>query len=867
MKKITGSVIVIITLIFVSGCNTAPSSERLLSAHQEYKNKNYPAVIIQLKNLIRDEPQNKEARLLMAKSQYQLGNFLNAEKEFIRSIELGTELEELSHYYINTLYAIEDHIGITNFWEENNSKLTKLSRAEIAPIISLAFLHQTKRKNSFEVATLGKNLAIEIQSPELIMINTAVANSYNQPADIDKTIKELSESCESYPTRWIICNLLGNALFSEKRFNDAAQVLEGILQQKPNHTLLVLKLADSYIKSGNNEKADLYVNELLKKYPDQPFVNLLAASIELRKENFETSLNHINSSMNSGLVTPQAKLIAGIVHYYLGNDEQALYHIQGLRNAFPNNPLITKLYVSLQLRLGDINSIKNAYSESSPSEENSEIFALASLEFLKSGDSKKSTELLQEIDISLIKNQKILNSVSLIKLATGDNSGINDLENSLTALEAELADRNDISKVKILLISSLLANNEKEKALNYVNDWIIKSPNTVVNKLLLIQIERKNKNMNDMKIEKIFNEILEIAPNNEEANLFYGQKNYLNNEFTKATKYYAEVITTNKFNLLAIQGYYYSQKKLNNASQALTYLEGKFKNIDGDFLERLTLAQFYLLTNQPIKTIDLLEGITAENNTLKAQTILAEAYFENNDFEQAISIYEEQLKKNNINMQLISKLAIAYEKSGNLHKATSSFETLKLSYPNNTQIGLVLANFQLFDNKQAESIIYIESLTEQQQNHPAVIGLKGKAYYFSNMYEQALPLLEKSYIETTNSKLIPFIFDTKIKQNKVNEALTEMEIHLKNHPNEVENRIYYANELNKHDKNKAMSQYAQIILNDESNLLALNNLAWLLYEAGNISEAKKYIDKALKIAPNNPDVIDTNNKINQSLNR
>ncbi|MFT5813903.1 MAG: putative PEP-CTERM system TPR-repeat lipoprotein [Ulvibacter sp.] len=867
MKKITGSVIVIITLIFVSGCNTAPSSERLLSAHQEYKNKNYPAVIIQLKNLIRDEPQNKEARLLMAKSQYQLGNFLNAEKEFIRSIELGTELEELSHYYINTLYAIEDHIGITNFWEENNSKLTKLSRAEIAPIISLAFLHQTKRKNSFEVATLGKNLAIEIQSPELIMINTAVANSYNQPADIDKTIKELSESCESYPTRWIICNLLGNALFSEKRFNDAAQVLEGILQQKPNHTLLVLKLADSYIKSGNNEKADLYVNELLKKYPDQPFVNLLAASIELRKENFETSLNHINSSMNSGLVTPQAKLIAGIVHYYLGNDEQALYHIQGLRNAFPNNPLITKLYVSLQLRLGDINSIKNAYSESSPSEENSEIFALASLEFLKSGDSKKSTELLQEIDISLIKNQKILNSVSLIKLATGDNSGINDLENSLTALEAELADRNDISKVKILLISSLLANNEKEKALNYVNDWIIKSPNTVVNKLLLIQIERKNKNMNDMKIEKIFNEILEIAPNNEEANLFYGQKNYLNNEFTKATKYYAEVITTNKFNLLAIQGYYYSQKKLNNASQALTYLEGKFKNIDGDFLERLTLAQFYLLTNQPIKTIDLLEGITAENNTLKAQTILAEAYFENNDFEQAISIYEEQLKKNNINMQLISKLAIAYEKSGNLHKATSSFETLKLSYPNNTQIGLVLANFQLFDNKQAESIIYIESLTEQQQNHPAVIGLKGKAYYFSNMYAQALPLLEKSYIETTNSKLIPFIFDTKIKQNKVNEALTEMEIHLKNHPNEVENRIYYANELNKHDKNKAMSQYAQIILNDESNLLALNNLAWLLYEAGNISEAKKYIDKALKIAPNNPDVIDTNNKINQSLNR
>jgi putative PEP-CTERM system TPR-repeat lipoprotein len=844
MKKITGSVIIIITLIFVSGCNKTPSSERLLSAHQEYKNKNYPAVIIQLKNLIRDEPQNKEARLLMAKSQYQLGNFLNAEKEFIRSIELGTELEELSHYYINTLYAIEDHIGITNFWEENNTKLTKLSRAEIAPIISLAFLHQTRRKNSFEVATLGKNLAIEIQSPELIMINTAVANSYNQPADIDKTIKELSESCESYPTRWIICNLLGNALFSEKRFNDAAQVLEGILQQKPNHTLLVLKLADSYIKGGNNEKADIYVNALLKKHPDQPFVNLLAASIELRKENFETSLNHINSSMNSGLLTPQAKLIAGIVHYHLGNDEQALYHIQGLRNAFPNNPLITKLYVSLQLRLGDINSIKNAYSESGPSEENSEIFALASLEFLKSGDSIKSTELLQKIDTSLIKNQKILNSVSLIKLATGDNSGIIDLENSLKALDTELGDEKEISKVKMLLISSLLANNEKEKALKYVN-----------------------KNTNDMKIERIFNEILEIAPNNEAANLFYGQKNYLNNEFSKATEYFSKAITTNKFNLLAIQGYFYSQKKLNNASQALIYLESNFKNIESNFLERITLAQLYLFTNQPIKTIDLLKNITGKNNTIKTKMTLADAYINNNDFAQAISIFEEQLNKQNINMQLISKLALAYEKSGNLNEATTTFEKLKRSYPSNTQIGLILANFQLFNNKQAESIFYIESLTEQQQNHPAVIGLKGKAYYFSNKYAQALPLLKDSYIKTANSKLMPFIFDSKIKLNKVNEALSEMEKHLKDHPNEMENRVYYANELNKHDKNKAMNQYEQIILNDETNLLALNNLAWLLYEAGNVLEAKKYIDKAINIAPNNPDVIDTNNKINQAINK
>jgi len=867
MKKITDSIIIFIILLCVSACNKTPSSERFVNAQQAYNNKNYSAVIIQLKNLIRDEPQNKKARVLMAKSQYQLGNFLNAEKEFIRSIELGAELTEVTLFYMNTLYALEDHLAVINFWEENKNKLTKLNKAEIAPVISLAYLNQTKTQDSFEVAVLGEKLAIELQSAELIMINTAVSNSYKQPSNIVNTINELTESCESYPDRWIICNFLANALFSEKKFNEAAQVIEAVLQQKPNHTLLVLKLADSYVRAENSEKAELYVNALLKKYPKQPFVNLLAATIELRKENFDSSLNHINSSMNSGLVTPQAKLIASIAHYHLGNDEQALYHLQGLRNAFPNNPLITKLYVSVQLRLGDSDSITNAYSESIASEENSEIFALASLEFLKSGDSKKSTELMQKIDTSLIKNQKILNSVSLVKLATGDNSGIIDLENSLKALEADDSDKNEISKVKMLLISSLLANNEKEKALNYVNNWITKSPDTVENRLLLIEIERKKKDKDSLKIESIFNEILEISPNNEAANLFYGQKYYVSRKFSKATKYFAKVITNNKFNLLAIQGYFHSQKKLNNEVQAISYLESNFKNVQGNAQERTTLAQLYLLTNQPNKTVGLLKNITAENNTIKTQMILAEAYSESNDYRQAILIYEEQAKNQNISRQLISKLAIAYEKSGKLNEASSAFEKLKRSHPKNTQIGLILANFHLFDNKQAESIFYIESLSEQEQNHPAVIGLKGKAYYFSNKYTQALPLLEASYTKTANSKLMPFIFDSKIKLNKVKEALTEMEKHLQDNPDEMKNRVYYANELNKHDKNKAMSQYAQIIQNDESNLLALNNLAWLLYEAGNLSEAKKYIDRAINIAPNNPDVIDTNNKINQAINK
>ncbi|MBA6372149.1 PEP-CTERM system TPR-repeat protein PrsT [Colwellia sp. BRX8-4] len=867
MKNIIRCVFIATLVLFITSCNKISSSERLNNAQQEYKNHNYPAVIILLKNFIRDKPNNKEARILMAKSHYQLGNFLDAEKEYLRAIDLGVNIEEISYFYVTTLYAIEDHIGVTNFWEQNISILTNRQKADIAPVVSLAYLHQTSSQKSFEVATKGKDIASDLNNPELIMLNTAIANSYIKPANIDNTIKELKVACESYPTRWVICELLANALFSEDKFSQSAEVLKNIIANKPNHTMLVIKLADSYVRAENTDKAWEHINALLKIHPKQPYINLLAATIELKKENFIKALNHINTSINSGLVNPQTKLIASLAHYHLGNDEQALFHLQSLKTANPNNALVTRLYVAIQLRMGDADSISTAYSQAAASEENSEIFALASLALLKAGDSKKSARLIKVIDTSLITNQKILNSISLAKLASGDTSGIKDIEKSLNNLVKNNAAKNEISNVKFLLISSLLASGENKKAIEYVNNWSARFPNEVENKLLLVEIEKKSNNKNNVKIESLYKEVITLEPGHEAANVFFGQKSMSDGEFENSSKFFHQVINNNRFNFIAIRGYIFSQDKLNNRPQTLIYLEGLYPSYEVDLQERIALAQLYLFTEQPKKATVLLKKITEPNKTFKTNMLLAEAYIQTGNFVDSIDIYKKSLTNRSPDRQLIAKLAIAYEMSNNLNEAVKVFEKLKSDYPSNTQIGLVLANFQLFVNKQADTILYIESLTDEQQSHPAIIGLRGKAYYFSKQYAKALPFLKDSYIKTANKKLMPFIFDSKIKLNQVNDALAEMGKHLANNPEDITNRIYYATELNKHDQTRAINQYEQVILADKSNILALNNLAWLLYETGSLPEAKKYIDRAIKIAPNNSEVIDTNNKIKQALNR
>ena len=327
------------------------------------------------------------------------------------------------------------------------------------------------------------------------------------------------------------------------------------------------------------------------------------------------------------------------------------------------------------------------------------------------------------------------------------------------------------------------------------------------------------------------------------------------------------MLEVNKFNFSALQGYLLSQEKLNKLSEALPKLEKLYSNYEKNMQERLMLAQSYLLVKQPEQAIKLLQGVNSPEHDTKLKLLIAEAYMQNKTYERAIDVYEEQLAKGAPNKRLIERLALALEKSGNIKASVAAFEKLKQANPDNTQIGLILANFHLFDNKALETISYIESLSAEQQQHPIVQGIKGKAYYFSKQYVKALPLLTESFNKTANGKLISFIFESKLKLNQVDDALADMEKYFADNPNDKANRIYYANELNKHDKNKAMAQYEEIIAYDSTNLIALNNFAWLLYESGDFTEAKKYIEQAKKIAPNHPAIVDTDNKIKQALNK
>jgi Flp pilus assembly protein TadD len=91
---------------------------------------------------------------------------------------------------------------------------------------------------------------------------------------------------------------------------------------------------------------------------------------------------------------------------------------------------------------------------------------------------------------------------------------------------------------------------------------------------------------------------------------------------------------------------------------------------------------------------------------------------------------------------------------------------------------------------------------------------------------------------------------------KAKAADTVLESWLAQHPHDVAVRQLYGSLFMYSNKAVAEQQMRQILADSPTNLVALNNLAWLLTEK-DPGQANQFAQRALKMAPNSPSVIDT----------
>jgi len=863
MKNLTLLLLFVITLI---SCSKENIEQQLTKAKTLHQNGNYAQTSILLKKILKHTPSNIDARILLAKTYTQQGLFINAEKEWDRVVDKNIQLENIALPYLETLYIINDMEGVHKFWQKNNLSFSRQTKVQVSYIVALTHLKENELSTSKQLLTQAKEWALTLNDLNAVDMYNNLLQTLDAK-DNETQIDTLNKACLLNEKSWVICSLAANAQFVTKQYAKAAINFESLIKQRPFYNQYYIFLAESYVKTNNIEKAAQHLTYLLKLFPHQAYINQLKAMHSIQTQNFELAKRHIDITIAQGFSNSETKLLAGLINYQLENYEQVISYLSALKKDFPNNNFIQKILIASQLKLGNTKAAYNNLNDLELTDENTQMVAMAGLELLKIGDSKKSAQLLSKLNTQNIDDETLLANIGIAKLSTGDNSGIDDLEKLFNSLVKKDPTSNEASKGKYLLISSLIATKQSERAEQKINQWIIETPKELENYLLLAEIYKQKQPGNLNKLKNIYTQILILQKDNFHAHLFYAEIYYNEKNYNRSYEHFTKAVISNSNSLKALQGLLLASNQLNVIEEALIYIEKLFNDYKTNPEHSLLLAKVYSLAGKPQKTIKLLAGQMIEDSRLNyiRNILLGDAYLSQKKYSKATVIYLELLKGGTFNSNILIKQLYAYEKSFQIDKATQLLESLIIKHPDNLQIGLLLANFQALSNKPNKALRFVASLTPEQQKISMVQSIKGKSFYQQKKYKIALPLLKVDYENTSNARVAAFIFDSQVKLNQTDSAMKFMQQHIEKFPDDLINRILYVHELIKHDRAKAIVQYKIIIKQDKNNLLSLNNLAWYLYEQNKLKEAFDYAQRAKNIAPNNTNIMDTYNKIKIAL--
>jgi len=867
MKNIILLSLFICTILFLSGCEKATPQNQLEMIAIQIENKQYSIATIELKNVLKESPQNATARALLARTYMEQGLFINAEKEWEEALSSGYDINKGIMPLINTLYSTANYEQVISLWKQHHTFLTTKIKTDVAAIVSLALLQSEGADSSKELITKAIVWAKEDSSKSSASFITSLNKIYQRQISLTEQTNLLEDACKNTPNNWVICSLSANTLFSNKQYNKAAIILESLVVSLPFYYQSSILLADIYVKLGRVDEADFYINKLLKLFPNQPKVNQLKALQSIKKEHYQDAIKHIDIAILNGYNTNDVKFIAGLSHYYLSNYEQSLSYLNALKHNLPNNIFVNKLVIAAQLKLGNTTTVFSELNRIDLDKENIQMIAVAGIELLKSGAKKESKELLDKIDSTTIADATLRANLGLTKLANGNVSGVDDIEYLVNDLEEKNAERSSQNKGRYLFVSSLISTNQLKRAEDKINQWISKEPNEIGNYLLLGEVTKLKKPFQIDKVNDVYDNILTLDEDNLEANLYFAELALENKDFMRAKLFYDKAISLKITNLKAIQGYFFSSKQLGNEEVALNIIEVKLSNYKTYPLYGLLLAQVNLLANKPLRTIEILSEIVfstkEEQNT--QNFLLGDAFLQQVDYQNALKHYNRIEASGAPNFNVLSKQLFIYEHISKVPEALLLLSKLNQRHPDNLMLGLLQAYYQTLTNNADDALTFINSLSDNQQKELFSMKIKGMALHKQQKFSLALPYLTKAYNESQESRTASQLFDCLLKLNKENKAAEMVIKHLKQFPKDAATRFLYAGYLSNIDRLEAIEQLRKVIAVQNNNIVALNNIAWYLYKEGKIEQAVSYIETAKKIAPNSAFILDTYKEILSGL--
>jgi Tfp pilus assembly protein PilF len=201
-------------------------------------------------------------------------------------------------------------------------------------------------------------------------------------------------------------------------------------------------------------------------------------------------------------------------------------------------------------------------------------------------------------------------------------------------------------------------------------------------------------------------------------------------------------------------------------------------------------------------------------------------------------------------------LGHALAAAGDQKGAVAAFQEGLAMQPEDLGMRADLIRYQLATNQPEEALKSADAMPADVADRGLAEVLRGDAEFATGHFDQAEAAYAAAYKASPSAPVADRLYAARSKA-KMPDALAPLVSWVQEHPDDQPARSRLAlRYLQSNDIPGATKAYEAILTGNPSDLEATNNLAWL-YQRSHDNRARAMAERAYKLAPDNPDVIDT----------
>lgn len=826
----------------LAGCGKEDVQKLLAEARQYEQKGEHKAAVIQLKNALQKNPEDREVRYLLGTVYLKTGDGASAEKELRKAVSLGMDATQALPDLARALSLQGQFQKVLDETQNADYK----GNAVIASLRGNAYLALGKKDQAR--ASLEQALQAKPDHPEALIGLARLALSQGDVAGANRLIEQATTKNPQHVDSWLFKGDLERA----QNHVDAALAAYGqVLTIKPGDAAAHVARAYVHIGSGKPAEAQADIDAAKKTNPNGLLVFYTQALLDFSQKKHAAALDSLQQVLRAAPEHMPSVLLAGAVQFALGSTEQAEQHLKKYLEQQPGNLYARKLLASALMKNGQtpraIATLAPALKEDS---KDAHLYMLAGEAHMQARDFTKANEYFEKANALAPNTALVHTALGMSKLGQGENDrAIAELEKA-SSLDAKTP------QAGILLVMTHMRQKEYDKALSAVLKLEKEQPDNPIVHNLKGGVYSARKELANARAS--FEKAVALQPGYFAAVQNLAQLDMQNKQPEAAKKRYLALLEQDKKNLQAMLALASMGVAQGNQEDARTWLERAVADHPDAVQPAALLVGHYLRAGDKQKALTLAAKLQSTHpDDPKFLAVLADTQLANGDQRTALESFSKLAVLQPESAQVQYRIATIHLAMKDEAAAMGALKKAQNLDPAFVPAQLAQAGLDVQKGRFDDALAIARQLQKQKGAQAMGLVLEGDILMAQKKPAQAVTAYERSAAIEKTGLLFLKMHGALAQAGKPADADARIGQWLKDNPSDIRVRLYVANYKLLSKQNKAAIEHLQTVVKLEpENTLALNNLAWALGQEKD-PRALQYAEQAYKLAPENPAVLDT----------